>query len=58
MPDVTLHSISIEPMSNGKYLTIIRFINERGKRDETNRIDLHLQGVEEFIRDFRIKHNL
>jgi hypothetical protein len=58
MPDVTLRSISIEPMSNGKYLTIIRFINERGKRDEDNRIDLHLQGAEEFIRDFRIKHHL
>ena len=57
-PDVTIDSISVYVMSNGKYHTIIRFLNQRGKQCETNRIDLHLQGVEEFIRDFRIKHYL
>lgn len=57
-PDVTLLSISIEPMSNGKYLTIIRFLNRKNKKDEVNRIDLFLQGAEEFIRAFRIEHYL
>jgi len=45
-------------MSNGNYHTIIRYFSSKGKPGEANRIDLHLQGVEEFIRDFRIKHNL
>lgn len=57
-PDVTLLGIDISILSNGKYLTIIRFLNSKEMRDETNRVDLHLQGVEEFIRDFRIKHHL
>jgi hypothetical protein len=57
-PDVTLLAISIEPMSNGKYLTIIRFLNGKNKADEVNRIDLFLQGAEEFVREFRIKHYL
>ena len=58
MPDVTIVSISVYVLPNGKYHTIIHFLNEKGKQDETNRMDLHLQGVEEFIRDFRIKHHL
>lgn len=57
-PDVTVDSISVYVMTNGKYHTIIRFIDNKGKRSEVNRMDLHLQGVEEFIRDFRIKHHL
>lgn len=57
-PPVVILQITIEPRTDGGYLTIILFLNAKGKKDEVNRLDLHLQGCEEFIRDFRIKHNL
>lgn len=57
-PDVTLIAISVDPMSNGHYLTIIRYLDTKGVRKETNRVDLFLQGAEEFITKFRIQHHL
>jgi hypothetical protein len=58
MRDIILLGISVDPLSNGSYLTIIRYINRKGAQDEVNRVDLFLQGSEEFISAFRIKHKL
>ena len=51
-------SINVSVTQTGRYRTSIYFIDSTGNLDMVERTDLHLQGVEEFIRDFRIKHKL
>lgn len=50
-------SIHTSVRADGHYETVIYFVDSTGI-NSVSRIDLNLQGVEEFIRDFRIKHHL
>lgn len=51
-------SIHVTRSANGRYLTTIYYLDATGNLSMADRQDLHLQGVEEFIRDFRIKHDM
>ena len=51
-------SIFVSVLPNGHFDTTIYFLNSSGNTDAVSRSDMSLQGVEEFIRNFRIQHKL
>jgi hypothetical protein len=49
----------IVPIQSGSFITTIRYFDSKRREVmEVTRLDLLLQGCEDFITEFRIKHNL
>lgn len=51
-------SIHTSIANNGHYQTVIYYLDSTANMCMAEQENLHLQGVEEFIRNFRIKHKL
>lgn len=55
---MTITSIVTTRKANGHYVTSICYLDDTGNVCMTDQTNPQPQGIEEFLRNFRIEHNL